>query len=148
MSVPSWGAIISETVLPAFLVRIINITDSRIAMKGVCILMGLLMVGLSSAANWAGSYTFRLRTFVFLLLIFVKFRAFSYARTKFQNDRDFSGKSVRVFCARNSQQEGRSLPRQGRDHLFQWRMGISVGFFTETTGSLRNPETRRTPSYI
>ena len=26
--------------------------------------------------------------------------------------------------------------------------GISKGFFTETTGSLRNPETRRTPSYI
>ena len=56
--------------------------------------------------------------------------------------------SVRVFCARNSQREGRSLPRQGRDHLFQWDVGISVGFFTETTGSLRNPETRRTPSYI
>ena len=30
---------------------------------------------------------------------------------------------------------------------FQWGMGISAGFFTETTGSLRNPETRRTPSY-
>ena len=69
--------------------------------------------------------------------------------------------SVRVFCARNSHQEGRSLPRQGwslprqgwslprqgRDHLFQWAVGTSVGFFTETTGSLRNPETRRTPSY-
>ena len=56
--------------------------------------------------------------------------------------------SVWVFCARNSQREGRSLPRQGRDHLFQWGMGISVGFFTETTGSLRNTETRRTPSYV
>ena len=54
---------------------------------------------------------------------------------------------VRVFCARNSQREGRSLPREGRDHLFQWDVGISVGFSTETTGSLRNPETRRTLSY-
>ena len=27
-------------------------------------------------------------------------------------------------------------------------MGISVWFSTETTGSLRNPETRRTPSYV
>ena len=45
--------------------------------------------------------------------------------------------------AQNSQREGRSLPRQGRDHLFQWNVGISVGFFTETTGNLRNPETRR-----
>ena len=52
--------------------------------------------------------------------------------------------SVRVFCALNSQRAGRSLPGQGRDHLFQWVMGISVGFFTETTG---NPETRRNPSY-
>ena len=43
---------------------------------------------------------------------------------------------------------GRSLPRQGRDHLSQWGMGISVVFFTETTGSLRNPETRCTPSYV
>ena len=25
--------------------------------------------------------------------------------------------SVRVNCAQNSQREGRSLPRQGRDHL-------------------------------
>ena len=49
--------------------------------------------------------------------------------------------SVRVFCARNSQ-------REGRDHLIQCRMGISAGFFRETTGSLRNPETRRTPSYM
>ena len=47
----------------------------------------------------------------------------------------------------NSQREGRSLPRQGRGPLFQWDVGISVGFFTETTGSLRNPETRRNPSY-
>ena len=56
--------------------------------------------------------------------------------------------SVRVFCARNLQLEGRSLPRQGRDHLFQLDVGISVGFFTETTGSLRNPETRPNPSYV
>ena len=49
------------------------------------------------------------------------------------------------FCARNSQ---RSLPRQGRDHLFQWDVWISVGFFTETTGSLRNPETLRNPSHF
>ena len=56
--------------------------------------------------------------------------------------------SVRVFCAHNSQREGRSLPWEGRDHLFLWDVGISVGFSTETTGSLRNPETRRTPSCI
>ena len=51
------------------------------------------------------------------------------------------------FCARNSQREGRSLPRQGRDHLFQWDVGIIVGFSTDTIGSLRNPETRRNPLY-
>ena len=44
--------------------------------------------------------------------------------------------------------QGRSLPRQVWDHLFQWDVRISVEFFTETTGSLRNLETRRTPSYI
>ena len=49
--------------------------------------------------------------------------------------------SVRVFCARNSQREGQSLPREGRDPLFQWDVGINVGFSTETTGSIRNPET-------
>ena len=37
--------------------------------------------------------------------------------------------------------------REGRGPLFQWNVGISVGFSTETTGPLRNPETRRTPSY-
>ena len=62
--------------------------------------------------------------------------------------RRVSRSSVRGFCARNSQREGRSLPRLGRDHLFQWDVGISVGFSTGTTGSLRNPETRRTPSYV
>ena len=56
--------------------------------------------------------------------------------------------SVRVFCPRNSQREGQSLPRHDRDHLSQWDVEISVGFFTETTGSLLNPETRRYPSYI
>ena len=40
--------------------------------------------------------------------------------------------------AQNSQREGRSLPRQGRDHLFQWDVGISVGFLSETTGPLQN----------
>ena len=54
--------------------------------------------------------------------------------------------SVHRTPAQNSQREGRSLPRQGRDHLFQWDVGISVGFLTETTGSLRNAEIRRTPS--
>ena len=49
--------------------------------------------------------------------------------------------SVRVFCAQNSQ-------REGRDHLFHWDMGISVGFSIETTGPLRNPETRRNPSIL
>ena len=34
-----------------------------------------------------------------------------------------------------------------RDYVGNLGMGISVGFFLETTGSLRNPETRRTPSY-
>ena len=44
--------------------------------------------------------------------------------------------------------DGQSLPRQCQDHLFQGDVGISVGFFTETTGSLCNPETRRrAPSY-
>ena len=49
---------------------------------------------------------------------------------------------------RTPAREGWSLPRQGRDHLLQWDVEISVGFFTETTGSIRNPETRRTPSII
>ena len=56
--------------------------------------------------------------------------------------------SVWVFCARNSQREGWSLPREGRGPLFQWGMGISVGFFTETTSFLRNPGVRRSPSYM
>ena len=47
--------------------------------------------------------------------------------------------SVRVFYARNSQRDGRSLPRQGRDHLSQWDVGVSVGFFAENTGSLLIP---------
>ena len=47
--------------------------------------------------------------------------------------------SMRVFCARNSQREVRSRPREGREHLFQWDVGISVGFSTGTTGSLRYP---------
>ena len=37
--------------------------------------------------------------------------------------------------------------REGRGPLFQWDAGISVGLSTENTGSIRNPETRRTPSY-
>ena len=41
-----------------------------------------------------------------------------------------------------------TLLLQGGYHLFQWDVGISVGFFKETTGSLRHPETRRTPSYL
>ena len=62
---------------------------------------------------------------------------------------DYAGpsRSVRVFCAWNSQREGRSLPRQGRDHLFLGGMGISVGFFTETKSFLLNPGVRRSPSY-
>ena len=36
----------------------------------------------------------------------------------------------------------------GRGPLFQWDVGISVWFSTETTDSIRNPETRRTPSYM
>ena len=56
--------------------------------------------------------------------------------------------TVRVFCARSSQREGRSLSRhEGRDHFSQWGKGISVGFFTETTSFLRNPGVRRSPSY-
>ena len=39
--------------------------------------------------------------------------------------------SMRVFCARNSQREAWSLPREGRDHLIQWDVGISVGFSTD-----------------
>ena len=51
------------------------------------------------------------------------------------------------FRAQNSQREGRSLSRQGRDHFSQWGMGISVGFFTETTTFIRNPGVQRSPSY-
>ena len=49
--------------------------------------------------------------------------------------------SVRVFCAKDSQREGRSP-------VFQWDVLIVVGSSTETAGSLRNPETRRTPTYL
>ena len=56
--------------------------------------------------------------------------------------------SVHRTPAQTLQREGRNLPRLGRDHLFQWEGGISLGFSTETTGSQRNPETRRSPSYI
>ena len=48
--------------------------------------------------------------------------------------------------SQNSQLEGWSLPQQGRDHLFWWAMGISVGFFMETTRFLRNPGIRCSPS--
>ena len=48
--------------------------------------------------------------------------------------------SVRL-CAQNSQREGRSP-------VFKWDVWIDVGSTTQTAGSLRNPETRRTPSYI
>ena len=41
--------------------------------------------------------------------------------------------SVHRTPAQNLQREGRSLPPEGRDHLFQWDVGISVGFSTETT---------------
>ena len=57
-------------------------------------------------------------------------------------------KSVHRTPAQNSQREGRSLPQQGWDHLFQCDVGISVGFFTVTTGSLPNPETRHIPSCV
>ena len=41
---------------------------------------------------------------------------------------------------------GRSLQREGRSQVFQWDVWFGVGSSTETAGSLRNPETRRTPS--
>ena len=47
---------------------------------------------------------------------------------------------MHITPAKNLQREGRSLPREGRGPLFQWDVGISVGFFTKTTGSLRNPD--------
>ena len=53
-----------------------------------------------------------------------------------------------MFCTRNSQREGRSLPKEVQGLLFQCNVGISVGFSTETTGSLCNLESRRTPSYV
>ena len=36
--------------------------------------------------------------------------------------------SVRVFCARNSQREGRSFLREGRDNFFSGRWGSVWGF--------------------
>ena len=65
--------------------------------------------------------------------------------TGYAGSRDYVGNRT---PAQNSQRKGRSLSQQGRDNLFQWDVGTSVGFFTETTGSLRNPETLRTPSYV
>ena len=50
--------------------------------------------------------------------------------------------SLRVSCTEHPHRT-----RNERD-LFQWGIGISVGFFTETTGFLPNPETRRTPSFV
>ena len=54
---------------------------------------------------------------------------------------------VKVYETNNLQRESRSLPREGRDPLFSGMWGSVWGFSTETTGSLRNPETWRTPSY-
>ena len=53
----------------------------------------------------------------------------------------FVANSVWVFCAQNSQREGRSL-------VFQWDVWIGVGSSAETARSLRNPETQRTPSDV
>ena len=39
------------------------------------------------------------------------------------------------------------MQREGRSPVLQWDVGIGVGSSAETAGSLRNPETRRTPSY-
>ena len=64
---------------------------------------------------------------------------------------DYAGpvaSSVHRTTAQNSQREGRSLPRQGRDNFSQWGMGIRVGFFTETTSFLRYPGVRGSPSYV
>ena len=56
--------------------------------------------------------------------------------------------SVRVFCAQNSQREGRSVPREGRSPVFQWDVWIGVGSSAETARSLPNPGVRRTSSYL
>ena len=63
--------------------------------------------------------------------------------------------SLRVLCTEQSQREGRSLQREGRSlqrecrrPVFQLDVWIDVGSSTGTAGSLCNPETRRTPSYV
>ena len=50
--------------------------------------------------------------------------------------------------AQNSQRGGRSLQREVESHVFQWDVWIYVGSSTETVGSLRNPETRRSPPCV
>ena len=56
------------------------------------------------------------------------------------------------FCADCELFELTSNPHRtlakGSESVFQWDVRICVGSSEETAGSLRNPETRRTPSYI
>ena len=54
--------------------------------------------------------------------------------------------SLRVSCTELAT-KGSESATTGSGPLFQWDVGISVGFSTETTGFLPNPWTRRTPSY-
>ena len=52
--------------------------------------------------------------------------------------------SLRVLCGCSVSESITT----GSGSSFSVDVGICVGFFTETTGSIRNPKTRRNPSYI
>ena len=68
--------------------------------------------------------------------------------TEKQDSNPLVTRSVHRTPAQKSQRKGRSLQREGRSLVFQWDVWIGEGSSTETAVSLRNPESRRTPSYI
>ena len=53
---------------------------------------------------------------------------------------------VHQFRAQNNSTELATGGSESWDHLSLWDFGISVGFFMETSGSLRNPKIWCTPS--
>ena len=58
---------------------------------------------------------------------------------------------VRVLCGlliTSKVRNPRRILPKGSESVFQWNVWIGVESSAETAGSLRNPETRRTPSYV
>ena len=66
--------------------------------------------------------------------------------TEKQDSDPLVASSVHRTPAQNSQREGLNLQREDRSPIFQWDVWIGLGPPAVTAGSLRKPETRRTPS--